>query len=135
MTTYKLFVPALLLIFASASLAQFKPAAPLACDLKAFQLEERKHWRQLLDQLSAAVLEVRELSNGYALHINTRRMSVVEVAEWVDLERKCCPFFNFQLDLHGDDGTLWLGLAGREGVKEFIMVDFRSLRDKVRKQQ
>ena len=135
MTTYKLFVPALLLIFASASLAQSKPAAPLACDLKAFQPEERKHWRQLLDQLTAAVVEVRELSNGYALDINTRRMSVVEVAQWADLERKCCPFFNFQLDLHGDDGTLWLGLAGLEGVKDFIMLDFRSLREKLRKQQ
>ena len=111
---------------------QSKPAAPLACDLKAFQPEERKHWRQLLDQLSGAVLEVRELSNGYALHINIRRMSVVELAQWIDLERKCCPFFNFQLDLHGDDGTLRLSLQGREGVKEFIMVDFRSLRDKLR---
>ena len=132
MTTYKLFLPALLLISAGTGLAQSKPAAPLACDLKAFQPEERKHWRQLLDQLSGAVLEVRELKDGYALHVDIRRMSVVELAQWVDLERKCCPFFNFQLDLHGDDGTLWLGLHGPEGVKEFIMVDFRSLRDKLR---
>jgi hypothetical protein len=132
MTTYKLFLPALLLISAGACLAQSKPAAPLACDLKAFQPEERRHWRQLLDQLTAAVVEVRELSGGYALHLDTRRMSVVDAAQWIDLERRCCPFFNFQLDLHGDDGTLWLSLAGREGVKQFIMVDFRSLRDKLR---
>ena len=131
MTTYKLVVPALLLISAGASLAQSKPAVPLACDLKAFQPEERKQWRTLLDQLTSAVLEARELKDGYALHVNTRRMSVVEVAKWVDLERKCCPFFDFQVDVHGDDGTLWLSLQGREGVKQFIVVDFRSLRDKL----
>ena len=59
-------------------------------------------------------------------------MSVVDAAQWIDLERRCCPFFNFQLDLQGGDGMLRLSLAGREGVKQFITVDFRSLRDKLR---
>jgi len=48
-----------------------------------------------------------------------------------DLERKCCPFFDFELDLHGEDGGLWLILKGREGVKQFIQTDFTRLRDKL----
>ncbi len=71
----------------------------------------------------------RELADGYAFQIKSNRVSVVEVAEWVDLERKYCPFFDFQVDLHGAEGALWLSLAGREGTKQFIEEEFRSWRD------
>jgi hypothetical protein len=78
-----------------------------------------------------AVVSARERNDGYALQVDTKRVSLVEVAQWVDLERKCCPFFDFQFDLHGEDGGLWLSLTGREGVKQFIEMDFTRLRDKL----
>lgn len=78
-----------------------------------------------------AVVAARELNDGYALEIDSRQVSVVEVAQWVELERKCCPFFDFQLDLHGQDGGLWLSLKGRDGVKQFIEMDFTRLRGKL----
>ena len=140
MTNQKLFLSALMLIFGCTSLAQVKPAtpaqarqSPFTCNLNAFNSEERMRWRTLLDQLVAAVLAVRDLSDGYALQVNTSRVSVVEVAEWIDLERKCCPFFDFRIDLHGEDGTLWLSLKGREGVKQFIQMEFMVLQDKLGK--
>ena len=107
-----------------------KPAA-FACNLKAFTTQERAQYRKLSDRLMPAVLSEREKNDGYALELNTRSISVVEVAQWVELERKCCPFFSFQLDLRGEDGALWLSLTGREGVKQFIEVDFTGLRDKL----
>ena len=140
MTNQKLFLSALMLIFACTSLAQLKPATPaqakqtpFACNLNAFNSEERMRWRKLLDQVVPAVLVARDLSDGYALQVNTSRVSVVEVAEWIELERKCCPFFDFRIDLHGEDGTLWLSLKGREGVKQFIQMDFKGLQDKLGK--
>jgi hypothetical protein len=102
-----------------------------ACNLKAFTPQQRAQWRKLIDQLMAAVTTARELTDGYSLHVDTGRVSLVEAAQWVELERKCCPFFNFQLDLHGEDGSLWLSLKGREGVKQFIEMDFTGLRDKL----
>jgi hypothetical protein len=103
---------------------------PFACNLKALTPQERVQGKKLNDQLMSAVVSVRERNDGYALQVDTKTVSVVEVAQWVDLERKCCRFFDFQLDLHGEDGGLWLSLKGPEGVKQFIETDFTRLRDK-----
>jgi len=107
--------------------------APFACNLKAFQPEERKQWRKLIEEVTSAVVIARELPDGYALQVDGNRVSLVRVAEWVVLERKCCPFFDFELNLHGEDGSLWLNLKGRDGVKDFIREDFTLLREKLGK--
>jgi hypothetical protein len=104
---------------------------PFACNLKAFTAQERAHHRKLSDQLMPAVLAARELNDGYALQVESSKVPLVELAQWVELERKCCPFFDFQLDWHSGDGVLWLSLKGREGVKQFIEMDFTRLRDKL----
>jgi hypothetical protein len=107
--------------------------APFACNLRAFQPEEKTRWRKLIDKVMPAVTTARELNDGYTLRIDANRASLVEVAEWIGLERKCCPFFDFQVDMHGEDGTMWLSLKGREGVKQFIEMDFPMLRGKLEK--
>jgi hypothetical protein len=50
--------------------------------------------------------------------------TIQKIAEWVTLERLCCPFFNFELDVNQGDNSVWLKLTGREGVKQFIEADF-----------
>ena len=132
MTKTKLFLPALLLLFAGLTPADPAPKPiPFACNLKAFQPAERLRWRELIEQVMSAVVSARELNNGYALRMDTGRTSPVQVAQWIDLERKCCPFFDFQVAMHGEDGSLWLSLTGREGVKQFINADFSLLHDKL----
>lgn len=113
------------------STAENSKPIPFACNLKALTTQERAQGKKLNDQLMLAVVSVRERNDGYTLQVDTKRISVVEVAQWVDLERKCCPFFDFQLDLHGKDGGIWLSLTGPEGVKQFIEMDFARLRDKL----
>jgi hypothetical protein len=125
------------LALASACLCPAQPAhvsqAPFACNLKAFTADQRARWRQLIERVMSSVTEARELKDGYALHINTGQAPLVDVAEWIELERRCCPFFDFQTDVHGEDGSLWLSLKGREGVKDFINADFSLLHDKLKK--
>jgi hypothetical protein len=106
-------------------------APPLACNLKAFDTAERADWRKRIDQVMLSVSAVRELSDGYSLQIDPRRASFLDVAHWIDLERKCCPFFVFELGLDGGDGTVRLNLRGREGVKQFIASDFQPLFDRL----
>ena len=113
------------------STAENSNPIPFACNLKAFTPQERAHWRKLIDQLVPAVVSARERNDGYALQVDTRKLSLVGAAQWVDLERKCCPFFDFELTLHGEDGGLWLSLTGLEGVKQFIEMDFTGLHDKL----
>jgi hypothetical protein len=104
---------------------------PFACNLKAFTPQQRAEHGKLGDRLMPAVLAARERKDGYSLEIDTRKVSLVEVAGWVDLEGKCCPFFDFQLDFRGQDGALWLSLKGRDGVKQFITTEFTRLHDKL----
>lgn len=105
--------------------------APFACNLKAFSATERAEHRKLSERLVPAVSSARELPDGYALRIDAAALSLPSLARWADLEQKCCPFFDFQLDLHGVDGALWLSLKGRGGVKQFIEIEFVRLRDKL----
>src|ERR1700732_253632 len=120
----------ILIVLSLVLISTLAAQAPFACNLKAFQPQERAEWRRLIDRMKSAVVTGRELSNGYAFRIDPARMPVTQLAAWVDLERKCCPFFDFQVDLHSEDGTLWITLRGRGGVKQFIDQYFQ-LRNKV----
>jgi len=98
-------------------------AAPgFACELSALTRDERVHHRQLTDQLLAAVVERAELKHGYGLRLPPSSLPLV--AEWVGLESRCCPFFDFELALAQDHGPLWLRITGVEGVKAFLRAEF-----------
>jgi hypothetical protein len=94
-----------------------------ACNLKAFDAEERKLHDRLTAELRSAAIARREKPNGYSFQMDPAKISFTQIAEWTVLERKCCPFFDYQLDLHSEENTLWFTLKGREGVKKFIEVE------------
>jgi hypothetical protein len=52
------------------------------------------------------------------------RLPPMEITEWIGLEQRCCPFFEFELRFEADGGPVWLHLMG-SGVKEFIRDKFR----------
>ena len=128
MTTYKLLFAGLALICGCAA----QTVSPLACNLKAFQPRERAEWRKRLDQVMGSVSAVREVSDGYSFQIDTRKASFRDVADWIELERRCCPFFVFELSVQGEDGSVWLNLRGRDGVKQFLAADFHVVFDHLR---
>jgi hypothetical protein len=92
-----------------------------ACKLGALDAAERERHAQLRKQMQAGVKEMRELSDGYGFRLDADAKTIMGVAEWVTLERLCCPFFNFSLAVEGD--RLWLRLTGPEGVKEFLKAE------------
>src|SRR5215471_8461622 len=47
-----------------------------------------------------------------------------DAAEFITLERLCCPFYDFALESEREGGPVWLTLTGREGVKEFAKIEF-----------
>ena len=95
-------------------------AIPIACDLGALDSGERERRRSLAGRLVACVEEVRELQNGYGLRLRNDAVALVEAAEFISLERRCCRFFEFHLDVEPGGGPIWLRLTGPEGVKEFL---------------
>jgi hypothetical protein len=68
-----------------------------------------------------SVEEIRELANGYAFRLKETGKTLGTAAAFIELERLCCPFFGFVLEVT-DDG-IWLTLNGRDGVKPFILAE------------
>ncbi len=98
--------------------------SPLACDLDAISASERPRYNELRKMLAASALDKRELPDGIAIKISTERMALAQLAEWIALERKCCPFFEFKIEVAPESGPVWLSLTGRPGVKEFLSQAF-----------
>lgn len=101
-----------------------RPESPFACNRLALTPERRKrHFDELGPKLRSLKKSVRELSNGYEFEFPADSNTVHLVEEWAIGERACCPFFDIDMRLEREGGSLWLGLTGREGVKQFIRVD------------
>ncbi len=93
---------------------------PMACDLNAISASDRARYNELRRMLSASAVGKRELPHGIAVQIATERMALAQLAEWVSFERKCCPFFEFRIEVAPKSGPVWLSLTGRAGVKDFL---------------
>jgi hypothetical protein len=101
-----------------------KKETPFFCNLEALSAAERGEQLQLTQRLARALLKATEISNGYAFEIDGSRLSIRDVAAWADFERRCCPFFDFALELRRENGPMTLRLTGRDGVKQFIRAEF-----------
>jgi len=97
---------------------------PFYCNLAALNAEQRKHHRDLTARLRESVAEVREMADGYGFRLPADTAHINLAAEWITLERLCCPFFAFQIDVGSDGQPLWLRLTGRDGVKPFMQSEF-----------
>ncbi len=95
---------------------------PIACSLTDSELQERR--RRVLQKVRSAVVEVRELEDGYAYSFPSGGERLSELAQLVDLERQCCPFMRFCLTVESDNGPIWLEMTGPEGTKEFLATTF-----------
>ncbi len=95
------------------------PAAPLACVPGAIPADERAaHFARLGRLLTAEVRERRTLPDGYAFRFDAAAFD--DVARWVALERRCCPFLDFAIELAHDGGPLWVRLSGPPGTRELL---------------
>ena len=94
------------------------PGERFACNANTLSAPERARHEELSRRLFAAVDEQRELADGYAFRMTADNL--VRAAEWVSLERRCCPFFTFGLEQSRNGGPVWLRVTGPEGVKAFI---------------
>jgi hypothetical protein len=94
------------------------------CNTKALTKAERERYNQLTDKLRRARIETEELPNGYAFRLEAETVPLVELAEWIAAERKCCPFFGFEMEVESNRGPVWLKLTGKDGIKPFIRAEF-----------
>ena len=94
------------------------------CNIKALNPTERTHHKELTDKLIGVRKDILETEKGYEFQF-TPSVSLTELADWVAAEGKCCPFFDFHIDLEHGGKLLCLRLTGEEGIKPFIRVEFQ----------
>lgn len=95
------------------------------CNLKALNPDERTHQTQLSHKLMAARTAIVESQKGYEFQFSPANVSLSELTDWVAAESKCCPFFDFHVDLENKGTLLCLRLTGEEGIKQFIRAEFQ----------
>jgi hypothetical protein len=99
----------------------------LACNLNAFATDERARYRELTERISAAARDRLELPDGYSFKLDGHALTLPETAEGISMERRCCPFFAFQLATSGDRDEWLLQLTGPEAAKAMIAGMFAEL--------
>ena len=95
----------------------------LVCNLGVMTEAERTRYLALSRKLMRATEERRELADGFEFCIESDQISLVEIAEWITFERRCCPFFKLQIEAAPDDGPVALRMTGAAGIKEFILAE------------
>jgi len=94
------------------------------CNTRALEPAERASHRQLSEKLMAARKQIVETERGYEFQFGPSDVSLDELARWVKAEAKCCPFFDFHIDLEEKGQLLCLRLTGEPGIKAFIRSEF-----------
>jgi len=58
---------------------------------------------------------MRELPDGYAFELRNESDVLLTAAQFITLERRCCTFFGFGIEVEREGGSVWLSLTGRQG--------------------
>lgn len=104
---------------------QSSPETKFYCNVKALNPAERASHKLLTDKLIAVRTKVVETPRGYEFQLSPSTVSIAELADWVTKEGKCCPFFDFHIDLEDEGRLLCLRLTEADGIKAFVREEFR----------
>jgi hypothetical protein len=95
---------------------------PIACSLTDPELGRRLD--TLRGGLFARTLGIRADASGYTFVFEGSDQNVDALLEIVSLERKCCPFLTFRVDIAPEPGDLVLHLGGNAETQAFIRDTF-----------
>ena len=93
-----------------------------ACRIDTLDGRQRQRQQELLALMRRSAQAQDELADGYAFRLPADPVLFERAAEWVSLERRCCPFVQFTLEWNQDD-TVWVRLTGAPGVKTFLAAE------------
>jgi hypothetical protein len=97
--------------------------SPLACNLQAINVERRPRYYELAQRLRSALRDRTELADGYRYRIEADAITLPDLAEWIAMERLCCPFLSFHLDI-ANTGEVWIALRGPSIAKAILLEEF-----------
>lgn len=89
----------------------------LVCLLSTKEQAERKSGLQA--DVFSQMKDVEELENGYKVTFPYDEAFIIRLTDYVVAENNCCPFFSFQLNLHGKE-DIALSITGPAEAKEIL---------------
>ena len=92
--------------------------------MTALNAEQRERQQVLMKNFHASIQETEVLDDGYAFRMEANVATILAAAEFITIERLCCPFLTFELAVGPVGDPLRLKISGRAGVKEFIEAEF-----------
>jgi hypothetical protein len=90
----------------------------LACLLTGEDLAARG---EVVRPLMASYQKLQELEDGYAFQFPGEPEWIERVVTFIAEERKCCPFFTFELHYEPNLGPIWLHLRGSSEIKAILL--------------
>lgn len=82
---------------------------PIACAPNAIPAHQRARYEHLRQQLFTAGQAIEPLAGGYRFKLPADAETLVMAAEFISLERLCCPFLRFRLEVA--PAEVWLTLT------------------------
>ena len=91
-----------------------------ACNLNALNPRERARRSVVARELSQMRVGMEDMPDGYLFRYAADSSTLMKVAEFVSMERLCCPFLSFTIEVEPAKASIRLRLSGGDGVKQFI---------------
>lgn len=93
----------------------------IACCKLTFSEVEKNHYKQLRDKIFNNLVRTEELADGYSFVFSgSARALLHDLADWIPLEKKCCPFLQFSVLINQDE-YVRLQLTGPSDIKNFLL--------------
>jgi len=93
-------------------------ATPLICTLSCRELQQRKE--TVFAELNKKRISKTELTDGYAFEFVMDEETEKQINSFIESEKECCSFFQFNLEKENDKRVLKLEIVGPYNVKSFI---------------
>ena len=89
--------------------------SPIACDMSAIEPGLRAEHIATGGRVFRAAEEIRELADGYAFRLPGESDVLLKAAEFISLERLCCPFLGFAIGVEPEGAPCGSGSRGAKG--------------------
>ncbi len=101
----------------------------VACNLGVFSEQERRAHQDLGRRIFGVSYQLDEQPDGFDIYFKERSL-LPKLELWTEQERRCCPFYRFNLAEEGD--TILLSIRGPQGSKELFREGLQTLKNEIR---
>ncbi len=97
---------------------ELKRDIPIACNLP--EAAQAQRAQELIEQIFKHCRQVTELPDGYEFQFPGDEAMANRLIEFITFERKCCPFFTFELSFAPNQGPIGLRMRGSAEIKQYL---------------